>query len=60
MKLDTLLKSCREVKASNDGIHWYPLRPETAENTFIWHRIKAAWLVLTGKADAVEWNMPEK
>lgn len=32
---------------------WVPARPEGYWS--IWHRIKAAWLVFTGKADAVKW-----
>ena len=41
---------------AHDGVRWYPVRQKTAENTFLWHRVKAAWRVLTGKSDAIEWD----
>ena len=58
MKLSDLLKSVVTLTGSEDGISWYPLRPQTAENTFLIPRAKAAWRVLTGKSDAVEWDFP--
>ena len=58
MKLSDLLKSVTTLTGSDDGIAWYPIRPQTAENTFFIQRAKAAWGVLTGKADAVEWDFP--
>ena len=33
--------------------HWEPCRPEGFPS--FWHRIKATWLVFTGKADALTW-----
>ena len=59
MKLSSLLKSVECLSASVDGVHWYPPRPMTAENTFLPRRIKAAWRVLTGRSDAVEWDQEE-
>lgn len=59
MRLSDLLQSVTQLTASNGDGSWYPLRPKTAENTFFKHRIKAAWKVLTGKADAVEWDYPK-
>ena len=58
MKLSDLLKSVVTLTGSEDGISWYPIRPQTAENTFLIPRAKAAWRVLTGKSDAVEWDFP--
>lgn len=58
MKLSDLLQSVTQLTASVDGISWYPVRPQTAENTFLRQRIKAAWRVLTGRSDAVEWDYP--
>lgn len=55
MKLIDLLNSVQSVSASVDGKQWVPARPKTAENTFLRYRIAAAWMVLTGQADAVEW-----
>jgi hypothetical protein len=60
MKLSRLLENVNSISASSDGVHWYPLRPSTAENTFIIPRIKAAWRVLTGKSDAIEWDEEPK
>lgn len=59
MKLSSLLQSVTQITASVDGISWYPVRPITAENTFLLPRIKAAWRVLIGKADAIEWDYPK-
>lgn len=59
MKLSELLRSVTTLTGSNDGISWYPIRPQTEENTFIVKRIKAAIKVLLGKADAVEWDYPK-
>jgi len=30
----------------------------TAENTFFVRRVKAAWRVLVGTSDAIEWDYP--
>jgi len=56
MKLSDLLKSVVSNTASVDGMRWYPIRPITAENSFFIYRIKAAWRVLIGKSDAIEWD----
>lgn len=52
-KLNDLFKSCNEVSTSRDGKTWVPARPQIASG--IPARFKAAWLVFTGKADAVVW-----
>ena len=36
------------------GMSWVPARPTGYPSH--WHRCKAAWLVFTGKADAVTWE----
>lgn len=56
MKLSHLLEAVQSVKKSEDGMNWHPARPVTAENTFLKYRIKAAWRILTGQSDAVEWD----
>lgn len=58
MKLSNLLQSVTQNTASVDGVRWYPVRPMTAENTFFLQRVKAAWRVLTGTSDAIEWDYP--
>ena len=50
--LEGLLKSIKGEQAEIDG-KWVPARPLGFYS--IGHRIKAAWLVFTGKADAVTW-----
>lgn len=56
MRLSNLLESATTVKGSYDGIHFYPVRPMTRENSTWVGRLKMAWLVLTNKADAVVWD----
>jgi hypothetical protein len=51
--LDGLHKLNREVGASHDGKVWYPARPLGLDT--ISNRIRCAWLVFTGRADAVTW-----
>jgi len=58
VKLSDLLQCVTQNTASHDGISWYPVRPTTAENTFLPQRIKAAWRVLMGASDAIEWDYP--
>ena len=58
MKLSNLLQIVTQNTASVDGVRWYPVRPMTAENTFFLQRVKAAWRVLTGTSDAIEWDYP--
>jgi hypothetical protein len=36
------------------GMAWVPARP--CGYPSFWHRLKAAWLVFTGKADALRWD----
>lgn len=58
MKLSDLLQSVTQNTVSVDGVSWYPIRPMTAENTFLSLRVKAAWRVLVGASDAIEWDYP--
>jgi hypothetical protein len=41
------------VISSNDGKIWVPARPESG--AFRFQKLKAAWEVLRGRADAVKW-----
>ena len=59
MKLSNLLQTVTSLTAKDPtGTGWYPVRPKTAENTFIRYRIAAALRVLSGKSDAIEWDYP--
>lgn len=49
--LKELLSHAQRVQAQING-KWVPVRP--VEGSTIW-RAKAAWAVLTGKADAFTW-----
>jgi len=50
--LKGLLKSIQNCEAEIDG-KWVPARPVGYYS--LRHRVKAAWLVFTGEADAVTW-----
>ena len=50
-KLQNLLNCCMSNSTEIDG-KWVPARPIGWQG---WRRFKAAWLVFTGKADAVIW-----
>ena len=47
------VNSLEEWQSSNDGENWVPSRAVGFASP--WYRIKAAWLVFTGKADALVW-----
>lgn len=49
--LKQLVTHCQETRVQING-KWVPARP--LSGPFIW-RVKAAWAVLTGKADAFTW-----
>lgn len=52
IKLDSLIASANETQA-NINRKWVPSRPI---GFISWrYRVEAAWLVFTGKADAVIW-----
>jgi hypothetical protein len=43
-----------ECASSSDGVHYYPARPSGFCS--IGNRVRCAWLVFTGRADAVIWD----
>lgn len=47
------LRSLNECQSSNDGKHYVPARAEGYSS--ILYRLRAAWLVWTGRADALVW-----
>lgn len=47
------LQSLDECHAGLPDGRWVPARPHGFSS--IWYRIKAAWLVWTGRADALIW-----
>lgn len=51
-RVESLLKFAPYTSTCIDG-KWVPVRPERFNSVI--ERIKDAWLVLTGKADAVVW-----
>lgn len=56
-RLEDYLKSCgtrAAVQQPGVGEVWIPARPLGYPG--LKRRLKAAWLVLTGKADALEWR----
>ena len=42
---------------SKDMTNWHPVRPIQLTSLRIFYRIKLAWDVFTGKADAVYWEL---
>ena len=46
------VKGLDEVTTEIDG-RWVPARPLGLSS--IWYRLRASWLVFTGKADALRW-----
>lgn len=55
-QLNELVDSTNRVKCKqNNSAGWIPARPENFKHEGFKRRIKAAWLVFTGKADAVIW-----
>lgn len=42
-----------ENNLANIGGKWYPARP--VSGAFRWEKLKAAWAVLRGRADAFTW-----
>ena len=53
VRLQDLIDGVKSNAASKDGNHWYPARPLGFAS--FQYRLKAAWLVFSGQADAVIW-----
>jgi len=43
----------RQISDARGNAHWVPARTEGYPS--VWHRFKCAWLVFTGRADALTW-----
>ena len=56
MKVQDFVMQLNECQGSLDGKVWHPVRCKTSENTFWTERIKAAWRVLMGRADVIDWG----
>lgn len=50
--LKDLMQHCRSVHRETMGGQWVPARPEPGP--WLW-RLRAAWAVLRGRADAFTW-----
>ena len=58
-RLDNLIGWCNSTRAFNEKTGtWAPARPFGVFS--LTHRLKAAWMVLTGKADALIWKWGDK
>lgn len=53
--VSSLVEYAQSVKVNKPPKGWVPLRPNEGYDS-LKVRIKSAWLVLTGKADAVVWD----
>lgn len=47
------VRGLSHISCSPDGRNWYPARPLAFASVF--YRLKATWLVFTGRADALIW-----
>ena len=55
-ELEKLIQSSKEVTFCNPGEkEWYPARPLNYQYRSFWQRIKEAWAVFTGRAEAFVW-----
>ena len=47
----------KDLPQINTANHWYPARPENykKENMSLWQRLKHAYAVFSGKAEAFTW-----
>lgn len=52
--LNDLLRTTQQSK-TKIGHQWHPARPMTNRQPSIQERFRAAWLVFTGRADALRW-----
>lgn len=52
--LDTLYEWLNSGPDVQIGNRWYPARPLGYFS--LWHRLKLAWLVFSGKCDALKWH----
>ena len=59
---EQLLRACIEDGQMGPGADWYPSRPDPAvpmpgffTDGALLHRVRCAWLVFTGRADAIRW-----
>ena len=50
-----LARMTKEVQTEHPTIGWVPARPMGWPGLALGTRLKAAWLVFTGQADAVKW-----
>lgn len=50
-----LVKLTQTVASSHPTLGWTPARPMGWQGLGLRLRLRAAWLVFTGKADAVRW-----
>lgn len=53
-----LLRIATQIQTSHPTLKWTPARPMGLQSIGLRVRLKAAWLVFTGKADAVRWFQP--
>jgi hypothetical protein len=52
--ISSLQRSASTVKASHDGLNWYPARPWAALGG-LRYRLRCAWLAFSGRCDLVRW-----
>lgn len=53
-----LVKQAQTVSSSHPTLGWTPARPVGFYGLCLRYRLRAAWLVFTGRADVVRWFDP--
>lgn len=53
-----LVQQAQTVQTSHPTVGWTPARPMGWQGIALRRRLHAAWLVFTGRADAVRWFEP--
>ena len=54
--LDDYKSTQAEITREDSSVVWCMARPIGLQGTFILKRVKAAWLVFTGRADVLRWR----
>lgn len=57
--ITSLVKTAQSCATSHPTLGWTPARPLGLDGLFLGVRLKAAWLVFTGRADVVRWFDPK-
>jgi hypothetical protein len=54
-RVNELVNLTKSLSSLHPTLGWVAARPMGWQGLGLFHRLRAAWLVFTGKADAVRW-----